>query len=370
MKIGWKTLPFTDVFKDETGGNVKTLQSDFLPTGAYPIVDQGKELVAGYTNDSTRLCKSKSPVIIFGDHTKCLKFVDFPFCLGADGTKILRPKIEADPKYLFHFLRTIFIPDAGYSRHFKYLKKSAVFLPSFEEQKRIAAILDQADSLRRLRQRTIDRLHSLRQAIFYEMFPDGELTETTTLADFADIQVGYPFKSSEYTEFDESIRLCRGANVLPSHIDWSDTARWSLSKIGSLQEFHLQEGDTVIAMDRPWISSGFKVAQISAADLPALLVQRVARVRPRQAVHKSYIFFRINSRNFEKFCSPTETTIPHISPNEVRNFPIPIPANIKCEEFEKAIDRISVLMRAAMIGKKTVDRFFYSLQYRAFRSEV
>ena len=113
MKPGWKKAPFTDVFSDVTSGNIKTLQGEFRRTGAHPIVDQGKELIAGYTDDQDRLCKSDLPVIVFGDHTKCFKFVDFPFCLGADGTKILRPKIDADEKYLFYFLQTLPIPEVG-----------------------------------------------------------------------------------------------------------------------------------------------------------------------------------------------------------------------------------------------------------------
>ena len=187
MIAGWSILPFSDVVADETGGNIKTLQSEFLSEGAYPIVDQGKELVAGFTDDPARLCKAEMPAIIFGDHTKCLKFIDFPFCLGADGTKVLRPKIEIDLRYLFYYLQTVYIPDAGYSRHFKYLKKSDILLPPLQEQIRIAAVLDQADALRRLRQRALDKLNTLGQSIFREMFgsedaegiaqPLGELVE-------------------------------------------------------------------------------------------------------------------------------------------------------------------------------------------------
>ena len=170
MSSNWKKMPFTYAVKDETKGNIKTLQSDFLSSGQYPIVDQGKELIAGYTNDEGRLCKSELPVIIFGDHTKCFKFIDFSFCLGADGTKVLRPKIDIDERYLFYAMQRIHIPEAGYSRHFKYLKQGEIPLPPLDEQKRIAAILDQADKLRRLRQTAITKLNTLGQSIFCEMF--------------------------------------------------------------------------------------------------------------------------------------------------------------------------------------------------------
>ena len=123
----WKVLPFTYVFEDVTGGNAKLKKNDCLTEGLYPVIDQGKDAVTGYVNNEKLLCKTKPPVIIFGDHTRSLKFIDFPFILGADGTKILIPKIEADMKYLFHFLKQINIPDTGYNRHFKYLKKLKLF---------------------------------------------------------------------------------------------------------------------------------------------------------------------------------------------------------------------------------------------------
>jgi len=110
MRKGWQKLPFMHVFADETGGNIKTLQSDYESSGEFPIIDQGQALIAGFTNDSSRVCNSKLPVIIFGDHTKTLKFIDFNFCLGADGTKVLKPKIKADERYLFYFLQTVHIP--------------------------------------------------------------------------------------------------------------------------------------------------------------------------------------------------------------------------------------------------------------------
>jgi type I restriction enzyme S subunit len=171
----WPEENFSDLVADETGGNAKTLQSDYLPEGTYPIVDQGQSLIGGYTNDSSRVCKAELPVIVFGDHTKCFKYIDFPFCLGADGTKILRPKRPLNERYLFYALQRIHIPDAGYSRHFKYLKEGKIPLPPLEEQKRIAAILDQADELRRKRQRALDRLNQLGQAIFIEMFGDPSI---------------------------------------------------------------------------------------------------------------------------------------------------------------------------------------------------
>ncbi len=170
MLAGWAMVPFDEILADETGGNIKTPQSEFAPTGRFPIVDQGKGLVAGFTDEVSRLCRSNGPVIVFGDHTRAVKFVDFPFCLGADGTKILRPQGGADPKFLFHYLRSIDLPEAGYSRYFKFLQRIDVPLPPTAEQRRIAAILDQADALRAKRRAALAQFDEMAQAIFTEMF--------------------------------------------------------------------------------------------------------------------------------------------------------------------------------------------------------
>ena len=169
---GWRHEAFDDVVADESGGNLKIPQSEFLATGRYAIVDQGKELVAGYTNDESRLCRAQLPVIVFGDHTRCLKYVDFPFCMGADGVKVLRPKAEADPKYLYHYLRQVRLTEGGYDRHFKYLKRTSLALPPLPEQRRIAEILDKADALRAKRRAALAQLDTLSQAIFFDMFGD------------------------------------------------------------------------------------------------------------------------------------------------------------------------------------------------------
>ena len=165
-------LPFLDVFEDASGGNIKTPSSEFLKNGKIPVIDQGQSFIAGYVNDPVKICKSKPPVIVFGDHTKTIKYVDFYFAMGADGTKVLEPKNGNHTKYLFYALRALHIPDAGYSRHYKFLKETIIPLPPLPEQKRIAAILDAADALRAKRREALAQLDALLQSTFLTLFGD------------------------------------------------------------------------------------------------------------------------------------------------------------------------------------------------------
>lgn len=165
-------LPFGEVFSDVSGGNPKTPQSQFLANGDIPVVDQGQDLIAGFVNDRSRICSTKPPVIVFGDHTRAIKYVDFEFAMGADGIKVLVPRVPSDTKFLYYALRAIELPSAGYSRHFKYLKRRRIPFPPLPEQKRIAAILDAADALRAKRREALAQLDTLLQSTFLDMFGD------------------------------------------------------------------------------------------------------------------------------------------------------------------------------------------------------
>lgn len=164
------SLPFEAVFVDLSAGQPKTLARDFLDAGRFPLVDQGQELVGGYTDDESALCRAQLPVIVFGDHTRAVKYVDFPFGVGADGVKVLRPARDDDPRFLYWYLRAAMVQASGYDRHFKYLKRLQLSLPPVEEQRRIAAILDSADDLRAKRRESLALLESLTESIFLHMF--------------------------------------------------------------------------------------------------------------------------------------------------------------------------------------------------------
>ena len=141
----WEIKSFKDIVSDNSGGNRKLAKSVFLEAGEIAIVDQGKKLIAGFYNDSSLAVQTSPPYVVFGDHTRAFKYIDFPFVMGADGTKVLQPKNDnCDTKYLYYFFLSINVPNTGYNRHFKYLKELKIPLPPLDQQKKIAAILDAA----------------------------------------------------------------------------------------------------------------------------------------------------------------------------------------------------------------------------------
>lgn len=165
-------VPFAKAATDETGGNPKVQRRHYLPAGPLPVIDQGQAEVAGYTDDIGLAYRGELPVVLFGDHTRALKYVDQPFALGADGVKVLQPRDGFSAKFLYYYWLASDIPNHGYSRHFKFLKDISVpvFAPS--EQRRIVEILDQADALRKLRREADARAARILPALFLKIFGD------------------------------------------------------------------------------------------------------------------------------------------------------------------------------------------------------
>ena len=99
MKQGWEIIPFEDSIV-KVKYTTKVPSNDYLDKGLYPIVSQEEGLVCGYWNNANDLFKVSTPVVIFGDHTRILKYIDFDFVLGADGVKILQPIENINAKFL------------------------------------------------------------------------------------------------------------------------------------------------------------------------------------------------------------------------------------------------------------------------------
>jgi type I restriction enzyme S subunit len=198
--MSWEMYNFTDLVNDITGGNRKFQSSEYQVNAITPIIDQSEKFISGYTNEDA-VVKRKKDVVIFGDHTKALKYVDFDFCLGADGVKVLEPVEELDSKFLYYFLNTITLPEVGYSRHYKFLKETKIPLPPLATQKRIAEILDASDALRRKDQALLKKYDELAQAIFIDMFGDiksnSNNLEEVTFKDICTLSQGLQIPISE-----------------------------------------------------------------------------------------------------------------------------------------------------------------------------
>jgi type I restriction enzyme S subunit len=141
-KSDWQTKKLSELIsvpKKKVKGIAKL---KYQRVGLWPIIDQGAENIAGYTASKESVYSGPTPVIVFGDHTRIFKYIDFPFAPGSDGTKILIPISNFDPKFIFFALLSKPIKNLGYSRHFRLLKQMKYFVPPFFVQQRIVERLD------------------------------------------------------------------------------------------------------------------------------------------------------------------------------------------------------------------------------------
>lgn len=199
---------FNEVFEDKTKYGTKIKTSEYCEMGAHLIIDQGQEQVAGYTDIEEGVFE-EVPVIIFGDHTRVIKYVDKPFFLGADGVKVLRSKFKnANYKYLYYALKNARIPNTGYNRHFKWLKEVQIEYPDYRRQENVVKILDKVSDLIETRQHEIKRLDDLIKARFVEMFGDSASNEKgwkmNTFGDICTVRQGLQIPiSKRLTEYEE-----------------------------------------------------------------------------------------------------------------------------------------------------------------------
>lgn len=253
MKKNWQIKKVEDCLeKIPSIGSVFSSQN--LQSGKFPIIDQGQDFITGYTNNESLVFSDCLPVVIFGDHTRALKFIDFPFAVGADGTKILKPKTEFDPVFFYYMLKSLDLSSRGYARHFKLLKESEIPLPPLEIQKKIVKILDEKmgkiAEAKRLRESALADTEKILSQTLHEIFEEGKQKgwQTKTVESFCNLVRGSsPRPKSDPKYYGGNVPrlmvadLTRDGMYVTPQIDF-------LTPEGALKSRPMKEGDVVMAV--------------------------------------------------------------------------------------------------------------------------
>jgi type I restriction enzyme S subunit len=155
----------------------KKLQTtEYQPAGEFPIVDQSQDYICGWTNDREAVLVAGGPVIVFGDHTCALKFIDRPFVQGADGIKIFMPERQINARFLFCALQASPVTQESYKRHFSMLKEKTISFPDPHsgEQQRIADCFAGLDDLIAAEAQKLDALKTHKKGLMQQLFPSME----------------------------------------------------------------------------------------------------------------------------------------------------------------------------------------------------
>ncbi|MEY9880854.1 restriction endonuclease subunit S [Bradyrhizobium sp. USDA 329] len=241
------------------------------------------------------------------------------------------------------------------------LRNVPVMLPDFTIQKAIADFLDQEtvriDQLIERKQRLIALLNERSMAAIEEAISAS--ARPSKLGHHVKIIPGYAFQSANFSTDDNDIRLLRGANVSPGAIRWDDTVYWPHDLAHGLESFRLAEGDIVMGMDRPWVSGGIRVAELTSSDVPSLLLQRVCKIVPLRTMAKDFLKLMLSSKRFLGYFEPelTGVSVPHISGDQIARFSFPYIAVE--EQIERARSCSAVLTaneRISSMAQRSIER--------------
>ena len=249
-------------------------------------------------------------------------------------------------EYLYFFLKskTDYLNSLGRGATFKEISKSIVEsieipLPEVNQQKEIAEKFKKLEQLISLRKQQLAKLDELVKVRFVEMFGDPVVNSkrwpVETIENHIDLLTGFPFDSSGYVS--KGVNICGGLIIMPQKIDWSACKHWS--QITGYEDYILRPNDIVIALDRPWISNGFKIAMVDREHLPALLIQRTARIRAVD-INQHYLMQSLLLGRFDKHCNITGSLVPHISPKDIKSYSVMIPPIELQNQFATFVERV------------------------------
>jgi len=368
MKEGWKLIKLDELCVIERGGSPRPIDA-FLTDDADGInwIKISDATASGkYIYKTEQKIKpegaKRSRIVNEGDFilSNSMSF-GRPYIMKTngcihDGWLVLRqPKVNSDYLYLvlgsdFVYQQFDRLASGSTVRNLNIglVKSVEIPVPSESEQQRIVAILDEAfeaiavarANAEQNRQNARALFESYLQSVFSQR---GEGWVETTIGNHVDFLAGFAFKSTQYTESSDGIRLIRGDNIVQGQLRWDGVKRLPLVSAENYAQFSFEENDIVLAMDRPLVAAGLKVACITKNDLPSLQVQRTARLRVKPSLHWKYLFHLIRSSGYVAYLLDGQTGlgVPHISGKQILSFEFSIPPLSEQLHIVQRLDALS-----------------------------
>lgn len=376
----WCWVKLVESFDNHTDSKKKIKQKDYLMKGKLTVVDQGQELIGGYTNDVEKSYSGALPIVIFGDHTRCIKFVDFPFAQGADGVKVLRPKPFYLPKAFYYALQSVNIPNLGYRRHFPLFNKFSIPLPPFAEQQRIVdrieSLFAKLDEAKEKAQAVLDSFETRKAAILHKAFT-GELS-----AKWRE-EHGVSIDNWKTTRFD-SVAAIRSNLVDPAeyqsfpHIAPDNIEK----KTGVLLEYHtiaedgvtsgkhrFYSGQILYSKIRPYLSKAVVV------DFDGLCSADMYPIEAYQNARCLWYYMLSDEFLLQASTAGSRSVLPKINQKELSALTVHLPTNDREQEeiariLDELFDKEQQTKEATEIVLDQIELMKKSILARAFRGEL
>ena len=361
----WNKTSFTELISDRTKDGIKLPTNEYNQSGLTAIIDQGQEFIAGYS-DETEGAFTDVPAIIFGDHTRVFKYVDFPFFLGADGVKVLKANQEINYKYLYYYFLQAKFPNTGYARHFKWLKELQIPLPPLETQENIAAVLDKCTALIAKHKLMLEKYDTLIKSRFIEMFGDPVINpmgwEVKKLCDWCTKVTDGTHDTP--TRYSSGVLLLTGKNIRADHIDFSEVEYVSEEDHKIIYERCNPELGDVLYTN---IGVNYGTAVLNTLDYP-FSMKNIALLKPKHSLLSGYYLWFVLNLLRTKILDEHKTggAQTFMSLSTIRNLLIPVPPLELQQQFAAFVQQIDKSKFVVQKSLEKAETLYKSLMQQYF----
>ncbi len=381
LPVEWKAVDFDACILNKAVriGSIQT--GDYRPTGRFPVVDQSQRYIAGYSDREILVYQDQLPVILFGDHTRIFKFIDFPFICGADGTKVLHPnRLLVDPQFFYYALLNLNIPSRGYNRHYRLLKEQKLPIPPLSEQRSIAQVLNCTQREIAAQEQVIGAAREVKRALMARLFrygPGAEPARTketqfgqvpenwqiVPLRDCAVVQTGTTKGRKFGASRTITVPYLRVANVQDGYLDLTEIKHIRIRE-SELERYLLHIGDVVLTEggDFDKLGRGF----IWQGEIPNCIHQNhVFAVRTkRETLQPDYLAYLTQSdygKTYFLTVAHKTTNLASINSTKLKAFPVLIPSLPEQQEIADILTAADRKIAAEEGRKAALEEVFRSL---------
>lgn len=370
----WNLINFNELLEDVTKNGQKIPGSEYEESGLYPIIDQGKDLIAGFSNLENPI---KGEKIVFGDHTRVLKYIDLEgFHIGADGVKVLE-NIRPDKvlsKYIYYYLSSVKIPNTGYNRHFKYLKEVIIPTPNLEIQFKLVELFDKVKSITIKRQSQITALDELSQSMFLEMFYQGDTPYFVKIGEIIEsIEAGWSVSGEERLKKIDELAVLKISAVTKGYFKEEEHKVINRNTVIK-KAIYPKKGDILFsrANTRELVGASAIVPK-DYSDL--ILPDKLWKINlEKKKITPEYFHTVINTKEirdkFSKSATGTSGSMLNISMQKFKEVEIPLLPFEKQVLFSGKLNKISEIKLKLITAQNNIEQMYNSLLQKAFKGEL
>lgn len=385
----WKSTTVASCLEPlSLSGKAKIQSRDYRPTGRFPIVDQGQEKIAGWTDDEDAVIESPLPLVVFGDHTRVFKYIDFPFVRGADGTQVLKVCPDVDPLFFYYACSALDIPSRGYNRHFTILKEKEISYPlDKQEQRSIGLVLQHVERLAELQATILGSTADLKRAAMRELFTRGLRGEPQRETEIGLVpeswEVGTFGDVREFLQYGTSTRcttevgpypVLRIPNVALGRVEPSDLKYCSLPD-AEAEKYILADGDVLFIRTNGVLERLGSCAVYSGEPNRALFASYLIRGRLKSNVLPKYVSFFYGSDFGTSLVAGRATPAAdgkyNLNTGTIDSLPLAYPKTVEEQaEIVSILDAIDKKLDLHKQKRAVLEELFKTLLHKLMTGEV